>query len=134
MKYIEIAKKIMVEGLDFVGVRSLCEDEKYNVGDDCRESYEWNGEHDCSTYDIDGEDGELADGTCATRVEVYEAESIEELAKNIESAVKANRNYGSVHGQVIIAGYDTNDSAAIDENEIRIRNAFVLALIKEEEK
>lgn len=123
----EIAKKIIDEGIDLVGVRSLCEDEQYKVGDECRESYEWNFEHDCSTYDLDGGDGEKAGGTCATQIKV-ETEDVEELAQHIEEIVKENALYAN-EKQAIIAGHGVNNDHTLDPGEIRLTDAYVLELI-----
>lgn len=126
-KYIEIAKKIIEEGIDIVGVRSLCDDEQYKVGDECRESYEWNFEHDCSTFDLDGENGEKAGGTCATQIRV-ETDEVEELAQHIAEVVEENEIYANLR-QAIIAGYGANNDRCLDPNEIRIIDAYVLELI-----
>ena len=48
-----------------VGVRSLCDDERYVVGDVCRASHERDLENDCSDYETTGE---RTMGTCATRI------------------------------------------------------------------
>lgn len=126
-KYIEIAKKIIEEGIDLVGVRSLCDDEQYKIGDDCRESYEWDFANDCSTYDIDGEEGLKAGGTCATHIPV-ETDNVEELAKVIAEKVEENEVYAN-DKQAIIAGYGVNNDSALDPGEIRLVDAYVLELI-----
>lgn len=36
-----------------IGIRSLAEDKQYSVGEYCRNSYDWDHEHDCSTYNTD---------------------------------------------------------------------------------
>lgn len=125
--YIEIAKEIIEEGIDFVGVRSLCDDEQYKIGDECRESYEWNFEHDCSTYDLDGVDGTKAGGTCATQIKV-ETDNVAELAKHIEAVVKENSGYLG-NRQAIIAGHGANNDHTLDPNEIRLTDAYVLAVL-----
>lgn len=125
--YIEIAKEIIEEGIDLVGVRSLCDDEQYKVGDECRESYEWNFEHDCSTYDLDGEEGMKAGGTCATQI-IVDTEDAEELAKRIEGIVKENAAYLGDR-QAVIAGHGANIDHTLDPNEIRLLDAYVLAVL-----
>ena len=129
-----LAKKLIADGWDYIGVRACCPDEKYNVGDTCRESYEWDIEHDCSTYDLHGEDGEKAGGTCCTAVATW-ADSIDdpnELAARIERAVQDNAIY-KWHGgqQVIIAGNheDSRDVGMLDDGEIRIVDAVVVAVV-----
>lgn len=128
-KYIEIAKEIIDENYGVVGVRGLSEDETYKVGDDCRESYEWDLEADCTTYFTTGL---KAGGTCATHIEnsYYETDNeITELANRIAEAVKENEAY-AIDKQVIIAGNDgIVTDMPLDLGEVRIRNAFVIAVL-----
>lgn len=44
---------IEASGAEYIGIRHLADDEHYNVGDYCRNSYDWDYEHDCSTYETD---------------------------------------------------------------------------------
>lgn len=46
----------------FWGIRGLCPDEEYEIGDTPRESYDWDLEWDCSTRSTTGE---TIGGTCA---------------------------------------------------------------------
>lgn len=129
-KIMKVAQKIWDEDLIFVGVRTLCDDEQYKIGDYCRESYEWNYEYDCSTYDIDGENEETAGGTCATYINV-DVDSVEELAQEIKKAIEFNKIYpGSKQAIIAGDGYDT--SGVLDDKEIRIKNAYVLELLDKE--
>lgn len=127
-KYLEIAKQILDENYHAVGVRSICDDENYAVGDDCRDSYDWDFENDCSTYDTDKT---TARGTCATHIDTeYFATDdwANELAERIEQIVQANSVYGG--DQVIIAGNNgVNNDGSMDDGEIRIINAFVIATV-----
>lgn len=126
-RYLEIAKEIL-EKRYVVGVRSLCDDEQYEVGDDCRESYEWDFENDCSTYHTTGE---TAGGTCATAIDTQgflTDDWAQELAERIKQAINANEQYFGDR-QAIIAGYRVNNDRCLDPGEIRIREAFVLALV-----
>lgn len=129
MNYIELAKQILDEGYSAVGVRGIYDDEQYQVGDDCRESYEWDFAADCSTYFTTGE---TAGGTCATHIDTQTFESddeVAELAARIKAMIEQNQEYGADR-QVIIAGYDgVNNDAALDQGEVRIYNAFVIALV-----
>ncbi|PAD72434.1 hypothetical protein [Paenibacillus campinasensis] len=131
-KFKAIAKEIFENKYQHVGIRLLCEDENYNVGDDCRESYEHDFENDVSSYYTTGE---TADGTCATRVDTfdfnfffYDDEDIKALASKINQAVDQNKVYGSGK-RVIIAGTSSYTDGHFDEDEIRIRNAQVIALL-----
>ena len=121
-KYLEVAKEI-TENHYIVGVRSLAEDESYEVGDYCRDSYEWDVENDCSAYYTTGE---TANGTCATYIETAYDEK--ELAELIAKAVEENaRIYGGK--QVLIAGKQINNDGMFDPGEVRIVNAKVIMII-----
>lgn len=104
------------------GVRTLCDDEHYNVGDDCRESYEWDTENDCSSYETTGE---LAGGTCATAIDTSCGDA-DELAAAIESAVHENACHRG--DQIVIVGTPNNDGY-FDQDEIRLVDAIVVAVL-----
>lgn len=127
MKNIEIiAKEIVEKGYNHVGVRSLEEDENYQVGDVCRESYEWDLEHDCSTYYTTGE---TAGGTCATRVDYdsfYNEEK--ELIEALKEAIKSNDDY--VGKKVVIAGEYESGFGHGDLDEVRIVDAVVIGFVE----
>ncbi|MEO3947642.1 hypothetical protein [Gorillibacterium sp. CAU 1737] len=131
-KYEAIAKEIIANKYWHVGVRSLCVDETYAVGDDCRESYEWDFENDCSTFHTSGE---TADGTCVTRIDTEgfnfyfpEEEDAAALAANIAKAVELNSGY--INGpQAIIAGSSSRTDGHFDDNEVRLINAHVIGLL-----
>ncbi|MFB5761085.1 hypothetical protein [Paenibacillus medicaginis] len=128
MKYIELAKEALEEKY-ILGARGLTKDESYQVGDDVRPSYEWDLEHDCSTYFTTGE---LAGGTCCIEVKM-DVETAEELAANIEEAIKKASKYGDVgRDTVILAGRSTTrNDYQMDDDEIRIKNAWVEAIVNE---
>lgn len=130
MKYTELAKKLIDQGWAYIGVRALCPDEEYEIGDTCRESYEWDVEHDCSTYDLHGEDGEKAGGTCCTAAATWSdyIDDPAELAERIEKAIQRNRAYGS--RQVIIAGNRVDNDGMLDPGEIRIVDAVVVGIVE----
>ena len=123
MEYLELAKQILGANYWAVGVRSLCKDEEYKVGDICRDSYEWDVEEDCSTYYTTGE---TANGTCATRIDTA-ANTPEKLAEKIAKALKDNKGYGGT--QVVIAGNKVNNDGMFDPDEIRIVDAKVIAVL-----
>ena len=120
----EILNKVNEEGYSVVAIRHCAEDEDYEVGDICRNSYDWNYELDCSTYDTE-EPIEL-DGACGYHVRGFEnldADEIEEATEIFEKAMKeAETYYGKV---VIIAGY--RYTYGNDENEVIIEDAEVIA-------
>lgn len=126
MKYFEIAKEILESNYAAVGVRSVCADENYAIGEDCRESFDWDFEADCSTYHTSGL---TANGTCATHIDTqYFAteDQVTELAVRIEAIIKENSQYCG--DQIIIAGNSVYNDGSNDPGEIRIRNAFVIAI------
>ena len=120
----EILNKVNEEGYSVVAIRHCAEDEDYTVGDICRNSYDWNYELDCSTYDTD--DPVELEGTCGYHVRGFEnldAYEIEEAAEIFEKAMKeAETYYGKV---VIIAGY--RYTYGNDVNEVIIEDAEVIA-------
>lgn len=132
MNFLKIAKIIYEEGYHFAGVRSLTDDESYKIGDTCRQSYEWDREADCSTYYTTGL---KAGGTCAIEVRTdyldneTEEEDIQELAQRIEKAlIETDLYLGTI--KAVIGGYDTyTDLDLSDDNEIRIIDPIVIALI-----
>ena len=129
MNFKEIAKAIINSGYEVVGIRTLEGDENYEVGDTCRESYEWDLEHDCSTYFTTGE---TAGGTCATFIE-YEKNwtSEDELIEAIEKAYKSNSAYPGA--KVVIAGDVINtEYGHSDEDEVRIEDAEVIYKLGQE--
>ena len=106
----------------YVGIRTLTRDEHYNVGDTCRNSYDWDTDEDCSTYDTDGP--RQLSGTSCTNVciEDYNLDARDE-ADLINDLYDTIYNYGN--GQkVLIAG----DSAAPgnDDAEIIIEDAIII--------
>ncbi|WP_028562264.1 hypothetical protein [Paenibacillus pinihumi] len=125
MKYLEIAKEALTERY-VLGVRGLRSDESYEIGDSLRESYEWDLEEDCSTFHTTGE---TAGGVCCISVNM-DADTPEELASNIEAAVKQASAYGdSGCAIVIVAGRSINTDYQMDDGEIRIRGAWVEAIV-----
>ena len=120
----ETLNKVNEEGYSVVAIRHCAEDEDYTVGDICRNSYDWNYELDCSTYDTE-EPVEL-DGACGYHVRGFEnldADEIEEATEIFEKAMKESETYyGKV---VIIAGYRYTYGS--DENEVIIEDAEVIA-------
>lgn len=114
---------IMNSNFSRIGIRWTTDDEHYNVGDTCRNSYDWDYENDISTYCTDTP-VEL-NGTCAvdTNIDLYFDEEAEVIEK-LEIAIK-NHKYA---GNVIIIGGDEAEYGA-DEDEIIINNAIVLDII-----
>ena len=112
----DIVKKIKEEKYSVIGVRSIWNDEQYNVGDLCRPSYDWNFEYDVSTFDTDSPI--QLNGTCASLVNIDEIG----IAEAIEKALDFNAQYGGK--QILIAGYEYEHGH--DANEIIIKDAEVI--------
>lgn len=108
----------------WIGIRHLADDENYEIGDYCRNSYDWNYECDRSTYETD-EPLELP-GTCAYRTDIQPGwDEPEEIAEKLEKALKASSCYmGEI---VIISG--SRAEYGNDNGEIIIKDAIVLAKI-----
>ena len=120
----EILKKVNNEGYGVVAIRHCAEDEEYNVGDVCRNSFDWNYELDHSTYE-DEEQVEL-NGTCGLHIigfENLDEEETEEAVEMFDKAMKESQVYGG--SVVVIAG--NYFEYGNDENEVIIEDAEVIA-------
>ena len=98
------------------------------VGDICRNSFDWNYEKDESTFE-DDEPVELS-GTCGMRIENLENLDNEEAAeaeKILEKALKDSESYDYGYQTVIIAG-DRYEYGS-DEDEIIVENAEVIGIV-----
>lgn len=105
-----------------VGFRSLCSDESYQVGDTARNSYEWDLENDCSTFDTTGEE---ADGTCTIGGMVDEFDDDDEIEAKLNGWLAL-----SVYGKfdAMLVGFEEGEYGTQDENELRIVDAKVVAV------
>ena len=109
-------------------IRRCRKDENYEVGDICRNSFDWNYEKDESTFE-DDEPVELS-GTCGMRIENLENLDNEEAAeaeKILEKALKDSESYDYGYQTVIIAG-DWYENGS-DEDEIIVENAEVIGIV-----
>ena len=121
----EILKKVNDEGYGVVAIRHCAEDEEYNVGDICRNSFDWNYELDHSTYE-DEEQVEL-NGTCGRQiigVENFDEEEVEEATELFNKAMEKANVYS---GQVVVIVGDSYDYGS-DEDEVIIHDAEVIAI------
>lgn len=119
----KLIKKINQEGYTFVGIRHLSNDEAYKVGDFCRNSYDWDYENDCSSYD--SESPEELPGTCVydTRID-SNWDDDEEIEEKILKAISESSFYS---GKIaVIAG--NYAEYGNDPEEIIIRDAEVIFL------
>lgn len=110
-----------VKNFRVIGVRGLAEDEKYEIGDTLRNSYDWDYENDRTSYGTENE-VEL-NGACASHVVVdMNWDSDEEIKEAIENVI-ANFNYS---GEIVLVGGNSFEYGA-DENEVIIEDAKVIA-------
>jgi hypothetical protein len=99
-----------------LGLRKICEDENYKIGDYCRHSYDWDFEYDCSKYYTDKENGDIG-GTCT----IY-AEDLEDAHDEIE---KLSVYLGDT---IIIVDGDFVDWGD-DDGEVILANAKVIKIL-----
>ena len=103
-----------------IGLRSLADDENYNIGDYARKSLDWDAENDCSS------DSEL-NGTCAIAVNDMWLDGPEDLIARIEETVPEMETYYRGKRIVLLCGTDYEQGT--DPGEHIIINAKVLAII-----
>lgn len=115
----EIIEKI--ENYAVVAIRHCCKDENYEVGDFCRNSYEWDENNGCSSYYTDKIEME---GTCGYDVSLLVDCDDEEAEKILDDAIEASSIYEG-NDIVLIGGYSYEYGN--DENEIIIEYAQVIA-------
>ena len=126
----EIVKAIIekIEELDtdvYFGIRSLTDDESYEIGEVVRNSYEWDVENDCSTYFTTGEE---TDGACATGDLVDKWSDEEEIENQVAAWIEANYWYEG-DKQVLVFGTEEGTYITRDDQEVRIVDAQVLMYI-----
>lgn len=108
-----------------IAVRHCCQDEHYQLGDFCRNSYEWNYELECSSYDT--ENPIEFDGTCGYAVfDLLEAYNETIAEKILTDAIQNSSLYDGTE-IVIIAG--TSYTYGNDENEVIIEYAEVIGIV-----
>lgn len=108
-----------------IAVRHCCQDEHYQLGDFCRNSYEWNYELECSSYDT--ENPIEFDGTCGYAVfDLLEAYNEAIAEKILTDAIQNSSLYDGTE-IVIIAG--TSYTYGNDENEVIIEYAEVIGIV-----
>ncbi len=116
---VNLIKLIKERKFRIVGVRSLSDDEEYNIGDICRYSYDWNHIFDRSTY---GYENIQLNGTCAINTYIdYVYDEDEEIIEKIEKTYERAYWKDEV---VLIAGYCWEDGE--DDDEVIIEDAEVI--------
>lgn len=117
-----ILKKVNQEKFSIIAIRHLSPDEKYEIGDICRNSYDWDYELDCSTYET--ENPIELDGTCGYAVYDLcnlDLDEMEEAEQLLSMALKEADYIGE---PVLIAGHGY--TYGNDENEVIIKDAEVI--------
>ena len=120
MKTSEILKSISENNHNVIAIRHCCHDEKYAIGDFCRNSYVWDEVNECSSYYTEKEE---FDGTCGYAVfELFDAESEGEAEEIIKKALLESSCYDGEAVLIAGNGYEYGN----DESEVIIENAEVI--------
>lgn len=117
-----LVELINADGRCAFGIRSLCGDEDYKVGETARPSYDWDHETDRTTY---GTDGEREIGTAAIQVGVCD---VAVTSDDVRKAVAAAKAYGG-RRLALLASDDCTGGE--DVHEVDLRDAEVLAVWEE---
>ena len=135
-----IAKQILSTNSNIIaGVRSVEDDEQYEIGDIARPSYVWDFERGSSTYDLDDVETESYPFTCTTGIKDGQAyfgdadneDDVEDLANQLQAAIDFNRKL-SYEGdtQVILMGEQTSEDLENDPQELDLIDPVVIGIIK----
>lgn len=118
----ELINAIRNSGFTRFGVRHLCEDENYEIGDETRCFYDWDYEYDCSTYETD--DPVELNGSCAYELSIdKEYDSDEEIEKMVKTALEESSCYNG--DKIVLLGCDVAYYGN-DDGEIVMMNAEVI--------
>ena len=104
---------------NYLGIRSLCPDENYSVGDYTRNSKDWDFENDCESED------ELPG---ISTIEIMMSETPEKLINDIENKIEILNDYNG--GERIVLIGSLNKSYGDDPKEAVLENGIVLAILK----
>lgn len=136
----EQIKKALQENtnLTYLGARTI--DQEYSVGDIMEDSYQWNFDLDCSTYETDEPETlggacatDCADGTWAQFSTNLDDEELDEIVDFVfERLVYNADNYPYDYTYLIGAKY-SNDDLANDEYETILVDAQVLLVLDRDE-
>lgn len=120
----DLARSGVLAKYPYIGVRTLTPDEKYAVGDTCRDSYDWDSEWDRSTYETDNPIS--LGGTCSIGINWdRDWDDQDELETALNDALKMSDAYEG-NRKVIIGG--KSQSGGNDPGESIISDAEVLAV------
>lgn len=106
-----------------IGIRALAPDEQYTVGDELRESYDWDFENDISTYNTDDPRGLGGTSAYDTQIDTQWDEK-DEIIEKLNSAVKDSR--ARYEGESVLVGGDLLEHGN-DDREVVISNPTVIA-------
>lgn len=121
----ELARSDVLSKYPFIGVRTLCPDENYKVGDTCRDSYDWDYEQDRSSYETDNPVS--LGGTCAIDIRRdRELDGPDEIETALNDALKNSNDYSG--NRKVIIGSKSQEYGA-DPQETILRDAEVLAVL-----
>jgi hypothetical protein len=115
------AKYSEISQYNYLGLRSICEDENYTVGNTARNSLDWDAENDCSS-------SEELSGTSAIFLNASWLEDAEDLITRIENTLPEMSQYNGGRHIVLLGGWGA--SQGTDEGERVIVSAEVLAIVK----
>jgi hypothetical protein len=110
-----------ISGYSVLGLRGICPDEHYEIGDYARNSYDWDAENDCSS-------SEELNGTSTVAIDVSWLDDAADLIERIENTIDDVAPYNGGEHIVLLGG--RNSSHGTDGGEQVIVNAKVLAIIK----
>ena len=106
-----------------IGIRGLASDEHYEIGDTCRNSFDWDYENDISSYET--ENPVELDGTCAVNTQIDTCwDDDDEIIEKIENVISSFGYTGKI---AIIAGNSSECGA--DYNEVIIEDAKVIDIL-----
>ncbi len=120
----ELARSGALSKYPFIGVRTLTPDEKYVVGDTCRDSYDWDSEWDRSTYETDNPIS--LGGACTIGIKWdRDWDSPDDLESALNDALRMSDAYEG-NRKVIVGG--KSQRGGDDPGEQIISDAEVLAV------
>lgn len=120
---VSVLEKVNQEKFNIIAIRHLSPDEEYEIGDICRNSFDWDYELDCSTYET--ENPIELDGTCGFAVYGFSDLDVDEIVEAGALLSRALQESPYIDEAVIIAGH--RFTYGNDDNEVIIEDAEVIA-------
>ncbi len=127
---VEAIKNAVGKGYDIFGIRTIEECAGLlKVGDSVPDSYDWDTEKDVSTRETTGE---TLDGASAVRINTdylfMDGTDDDDLEAAVKKALEESKVYFG--DQVLLIGGKGTYAFGYDDNEVIIKNADVIAIIK----